>query len=78
MTKRVVATAAGGPEVLELVEEPDREPGPGEVLIEVRAAGVNPVDYKRYAGGFGSATTFSGSRRAGWMPSRITPRFCGR
>jgi NADPH:quinone reductase-like Zn-dependent oxidoreductase len=55
MTKRVVATAAGGPEVLELVEAPDREPGPGEVLIEVLAAGVNPVDYKRYAGGFGSA-----------------------
>ncbi|HEY3724230.1 MAG TPA: NADP-dependent oxidoreductase [Acidimicrobiia bacterium] len=55
MTKRVVATAAGGPEVLELVEEPDRDPGPAEVLIEVRAAGVNPVDAKRYARASGSA-----------------------
>jgi NADPH:quinone reductase len=34
----------GGPEVLELVELPDPEPGPGEVLIEVRKAGVNYAD----------------------------------
>src|ERR1700726_395025 len=31
----------GGPEVLKLVEVPMPEPGPGEVLIEVRRAGVN-------------------------------------
>lgn len=54
MTKRVVATAVGGPEVLELVEVSDRDPGAGEVLLEVRAAGVNPVDYKRYARASGS------------------------
>ncbi len=37
----------GGPEVLELVEEPDVEPGPGEVRVALRAAGLNPADSKR-------------------------------
>src|SRR5882757_6029843 len=50
LTLHVVATAVGGPEVLALVDEPDRSPGPGEVVLDVRAAGVNPVDFKRYAG----------------------------
>lgn len=50
----VVAAAYGGPEVLQLCEEPAREPGPGEARIAVRAAGVNPVDYKAYSGAFGT------------------------
>lgn len=36
----------GPPEVLRLVELPRPEPGAGEVLVRVRAAGVNPVDWK--------------------------------
>ncbi|MGW5053501.1 NADP-dependent oxidoreductase [Actinokineospora sp. NPDC004072] len=42
--KAVVCVAAGGPEVLELVDLPDPEPGPGQVRVRVRAAGVQPVD----------------------------------
>ncbi|MGH7275970.1 MAG: NADPH:quinone reductase [Candidatus Rokuibacteriota bacterium] len=34
----------GGPEVLQLDEVPDPKAGPGQVLVRVRAAGVNPVD----------------------------------
>ena len=34
----------GGPEVLALHEIPTPKPGPGEVLVRVRAAGVNPYD----------------------------------
>ena len=50
MTKAVVATAFGGPEVLAVIETPVRPPGPGEVLVSVRAAGTNPIDYKVYSG----------------------------
>jgi len=42
----------GGPEVLKLEDVPDPEPGRGEVLVEVRASSVNPVDYKIRNGGF--------------------------
>ena len=34
----------GGPEVLRYEEIPDPEPGPGEVLVELRAAGLNHLD----------------------------------
>lgn len=36
----------GGPEVIELVEVPEPVPGPGEYLVELRAAGINPADVK--------------------------------
>lgn len=41
----------GGPERLRLGEQPDPKVGPGEVLVRVRAAGVNPVDWKVMSGG---------------------------
>lgn len=40
----------GGPEVLEITDLPDPHPGPGRVRIEVRAAGVNPSDWKKRQG----------------------------
>lgn len=42
--KSIAMRAAGGPEVLYLAEAPRPDPGPEEVLIEVRAAGVNRPD----------------------------------
>jgi NADPH:quinone reductase len=33
-----------------VIDVPVRQPHPGEVLIEVRAAGTNPVDYKQFSG----------------------------
>ena len=50
----MIAGAFGGPEVLSVIEEPVRDPGPGEARIEIRAAGVNPVDVKSYSGAFGT------------------------
>ncbi|MDL4819653.1 NADP-dependent oxidoreductase [Actinomadura opuntiae] len=40
----------GGPEVLEVVEVRRPEAGPGEVLVRVAAAGVNPADWKIRSG----------------------------
>ena len=36
----------GGPEVLVLEQAPKPEPGPGQVLVRVHAASVNPIDWK--------------------------------
>jgi len=46
--KAIRAHSFGGPEVLQLETVDDPVPGPGEVVVDVRAAGVNPADtYKR-------------------------------
>jgi NADPH2:quinone reductase len=37
---------AGGPDVLELTDQPVPEPGPGEVRVRVAFSGVNPTDWK--------------------------------
>ena len=42
--RAVVVNEPGGVDALEVVQVPDPEPGPGEVLIRVRAAGVNRPD----------------------------------
>ncbi len=52
MPPAVIATAYGGPDVLALRDEPTAEAGPGQARVAVRAAGVNPVDYKTYSGTF--------------------------
>ncbi|MEJ7870657.1 MAG: NAD(P)-dependent alcohol dehydrogenase [Rubrobacteraceae bacterium] len=44
--RAVVARGYGGPKVLRLEEVARPRPGRGEVLVEVRAAGVNPVDWR--------------------------------
>jgi NADPH:quinone reductase-like Zn-dependent oxidoreductase len=48
--KAIVVHEYGGPEVLKFEEYPNPIPGPGEVLVQVAAASVNPIDYKRRAG----------------------------
>ncbi|MFJ6725295.1 zinc-binding alcohol dehydrogenase family protein [Streptomyces sp. NPDC091281] len=50
MPKAYVFTRYGGPETEALVELDRPSPGPGEVLVAVRAAGVNPVDWKQRTG----------------------------
>ncbi len=53
MTKTVVAERYGGPEVL-AIHDIDLPPlRPYQVLVDVRAAGANPIDYKLYSGQMG-------------------------
>jgi NADPH:quinone reductase-like Zn-dependent oxidoreductase len=53
MATAVVAKEFGGPDALSVIEAEVPAPGPGEVTIQVRAAGVNPIDFKLYSGAFG-------------------------
>lgn len=56
MTSRAVQYARyGGPEVLETVEREDPQPGPGQVRLAVRAASVNPIDWKLRSGAMASS-----------------------
>ncbi|MDF1778652.1 MAG: NAD(P)H-quinone oxidoreductase [Rhizobiaceae bacterium] len=50
--KAVEIREPGGPEVLELVERPKPQAGPGELLIAVRAAGVNRPDCLQRQGAY--------------------------
>src|SRR3984957_7354810 len=52
--KRIRVHAYGGPEVLVMEEAPDPRPGPQEVLIRVKAAGVNPYETYARAGTYGA------------------------
>jgi NADPH:quinone reductase-like Zn-dependent oxidoreductase len=49
----IVVHEHGGPEVLKLEQVPRPAAGEGELLVRVHAAGVNPVDWKMRAAGFG-------------------------
>lgn len=50
MPKAYVYTRFGGPEGEAFIDLPKPAPGPGELLVAVRAAGVNPVDWKLRTG----------------------------
>jgi NADPH:quinone reductase-like Zn-dependent oxidoreductase len=53
--KRVSFAEFGGPGVLQLVDAEEPHAGPGQIRIAVRAAGVNPVDWRIREGQFQQA-----------------------
>lgn len=64
MTSAIVYTEIGGPEVLTLTDVPTPEPGPGELVVRVEAAGVNPIDWK-IRSGLRASAPLTGPRRIG-------------
>jgi NADPH:quinone reductase-like Zn-dependent oxidoreductase len=48
--KAFYLTGFGGPEVMHYGDLPDPAPGTGEVLVEVKAASINPLDWKLRSG----------------------------
>ncbi|MGM9382682.1 NADP-dependent oxidoreductase [Streptomyces antibioticus] len=65
--RKVIQSRLGGPDVLDVVDVEIPEPGPTEVLVEVKAAGVNPVDWKMRTGGGLGDPPFS----VGWDVSGV-------
>jgi NADPH:quinone reductase-like Zn-dependent oxidoreductase len=53
--------AYGGPEVLEWAEAPDPHPGPGQIRVAVRAASVNPIDWKTISGAVAGGKPMAGT-----------------
>jgi NADPH:quinone reductase-like Zn-dependent oxidoreductase len=54
-------TAYGGPEVLEWAQAPAPHPGPGQLRIAVRAASVNPIDWKAFSGAMSGGEPMAGT-----------------
>lgn len=64
--RAIQVTETGGPEVLRLVELPDPAPGPGQLLVDVAAAGVNYIDTYHRSGAYPLPLPFiPGSEGAG-------------
>ena len=63
--KAIVITAYGGPEVLSVAELPDPVPGAGEVLIRVRAFGLNHAETYMRSGAWGTVAQVTGIECAG-------------
>ncbi|HEY7484829.1 MAG TPA: NADPH:quinone reductase [Streptosporangiaceae bacterium] len=57
--KAIVYTRTGGPDVLDLVERPVPDPGPGQVRVKIHVSGVNPTDWKSRQGGSATAPAYS-------------------
>jgi NADPH:quinone reductase-like Zn-dependent oxidoreductase len=56
----------GGPEVLEWAEAPEPHAGPGQVRVAVRAASLNPIDWKALGGALSGGRPLAGTGYLGY------------
>jgi NADPH:quinone reductase-like Zn-dependent oxidoreductase len=56
----------GGPEQLSVGDAPEPHPGPGQIRIAVRAASVNPIDWKMLAGAMAGGAALEGTGYLGY------------
>jgi NADPH:quinone reductase-like Zn-dependent oxidoreductase len=59
-------TTYGDPEVLKWADAPEPHAGPGEIRIEVRAASVNPIDWKTFSGALSGGKPMDGTGYVGY------------
>ena len=59
-------TVYGGPEVLEWADAPAPHAGPGQVRVAVRAASVNPIDWKTFTGALSGGQPMVGTGYLGY------------
>lgn len=69
--RAITQNTVGGPEVLSVTEVARPEPLPTEVLVRVRSAGVNPVDWKTREGGGMAAVLGEPPFILGWDVSGV-------
>jgi NADPH:quinone reductase len=68
--RAIQVTETGGPDVLQLTELPDPEPGTGQLLVKVSAAGVNYIDTYHRSGAYPTPLPFiPGSEGSGTVVS---------
>ena len=72
--KAITYDRYGDPDVLTLTEQPDPKVGPGEVLVRVRSASVNPVDWKVAAGYLDGLMTVCFPVIPGWDVAGVVER----
>ena len=71
--KAIQYSRFGGPEVLEVVELPDPHPGPGQIRVAVRAAAVNPIDWKMRSGMMGGDLPQTSGREVAGVVDAVGP-----
>ncbi len=71
MSKRIIYTEYGTPDVLRFEDGPVPEPGPGQVLVRTEMIGVNPIDWKLVAGAFSRVDPAPFPGTPGWAATGI-------
>ncbi|MBV9143126.1 MAG: quinone oxidoreductase [Pseudonocardiales bacterium] len=75
--RAIQVTEIGGPEVLRLAELPDPEPEPGQLLVEVAAAGVNFLDTYQRSGAYPVPLPFIPGREGAGTVTAVGPDATG-
>lgn len=71
MSKRIIYTEYGSPDVLRFEDAAMPEPGPGQVLVRTEMIGVNPIDWKLVAGVFARVDPAPFPGTPGWAATGI-------
>jgi NADPH2:quinone reductase len=75
--RAIMVSENGGPDVLAIAELPDPEPGPGEVVVDVAASGVNFADITKRSGRMPEPLPFIPGHEAAGIVSSVGSQVSG-